>query len=258
MAEIDRCVARSAGMAFLFLSGERYGWRPLPKIVPKEELEALVALLPPEDAAGRDTVALWYRLDSNALPPVYSLRRISECEADAEGAAAYPAAVRHFWDDGARGPGAQSVIQASLRPAAAAAGLAGAERDKWELSVTHHEVQRALDASRNPRLAQNCLCVVRDIAGLQAAVDGGGAAAKAARDYHGGAAEDVALLQTMRRKAEASIGEFGSVLKYEAAWAEGGISLSHQGEYVRKLCADVYARIETDVTRSFEAYAKVR
>ena len=39
LLEIRRCLAKSISAAFLFFSGERYGWRPLPKHVDAVELE---------------------------------------------------------------------------------------------------------------------------------------------------------------------------------------------------------------------------
>ena len=87
-SEIDRCISRSAGMAFLFFSGERYGWRALPKFVPREELEGLVALL--DDPLAKATALYWYLLDENAVPACYVLRRVSDGEA--EGAAVPPGA----------------------------------------------------------------------------------------------------------------------------------------------------------------------
>ncbi|HCU34370.1 MAG TPA: hypothetical protein DGT21_02665, partial [Armatimonadetes bacterium] len=48
----------------------RYGWRPVPEIVPGDDFSAIAAHLSPE---ARDLLAEWYARDENAIPPEYCL-----------------------------------------------------------------------------------------------------------------------------------------------------------------------------------------
>ena len=56
---------------FLILLGNRYGWRPLPELVPADLFEALEKKLFPSEA---ERLREWYRRDDNAVPPVYELQ----------------------------------------------------------------------------------------------------------------------------------------------------------------------------------------
>lgn len=81
LRELQRCQAGPIKPNFLVLLGDRYGWRPLPETLPARLFERLCAALPagwrnllewrdeqPDGAKG------WYRLDDNAVPPVYELQ----------------------------------------------------------------------------------------------------------------------------------------------------------------------------------------
>ena len=81
LRELKRCQEGRPKPNFLVLLGDRYGWRPLPEIIPADLFARLGERLPAamqellewretqaEDAKG------WYRRDDNAVPPVYELR----------------------------------------------------------------------------------------------------------------------------------------------------------------------------------------
>ena len=81
LRELKRCQQDRPKPNFLILLGERYGWRPLPELIPADIFELLRDRIPyalhellewhkdqPSGAKG------WYRLDDNAVPPVYELR----------------------------------------------------------------------------------------------------------------------------------------------------------------------------------------
>lgn len=72
--ELKRCQQITPKPNFVLLLGQRYGWRPLPAIIPAPEFMELLAALP--DQVARDILLNWYRLDENALPSgEYVLRR---------------------------------------------------------------------------------------------------------------------------------------------------------------------------------------
>ena len=62
---------------FLFQSflGQRYGYRPIPPVIPTAEFTVLVAELEKEDEEGeRGLLQEWYICDENSVPPVYQLQ----------------------------------------------------------------------------------------------------------------------------------------------------------------------------------------
>lgn len=61
LQEVRRCKESTPRPNFLVVLGERYGWRPVPRRLPATE---------PLDP----TIANWYQLDENAVPPEYLLR----------------------------------------------------------------------------------------------------------------------------------------------------------------------------------------
>ncbi|MGR7026206.1 AAA family ATPase [Geodermatophilus sp. URMC 62] len=70
LQEIERCQQASPWLNFVVLLGDRYGWRPLPAILP-----ATGAAQPRRAIAADEErrFARWYRLDENADPPAYRL-----------------------------------------------------------------------------------------------------------------------------------------------------------------------------------------
>jgi len=60
--------------------GQKYGYRPIPNVIPASELDALAAVLKSPDGTVSDDARLlaqWYQRDLNAVPPVYALQPIS-------------------------------------------------------------------------------------------------------------------------------------------------------------------------------------
>ena len=93
--ELLRCFNGSAGLFFLSLQGDKYGYMPIPKCIDQAAFEQ--RLLERSASEHLETVALaneWYQLDSNAVPPVYVLKNLV---ADWHlGAAA--STEQRFWD----------------------------------------------------------------------------------------------------------------------------------------------------------------
>ena len=130
LAEIARCQKTGIKPNFIVLLGGRYGWRPLPARIEKNEFDALLAhvitdqrrLLVFEEewpAANNG----WYRLDRNADPPQYLLKpREGEYE------------ERSTWEP------LETHIRETLQKAARAASLPKEELVKYEASATHQEI----------------------------------------------------------------------------------------------------------------------
>ena len=79
MRELRRCLSGSTKPNFLILLGDRYGWRPLPELLPADFIERLKRFIPESmlqmlGVSENSETEGWYRLDDNAIPPVYELR----------------------------------------------------------------------------------------------------------------------------------------------------------------------------------------
>ncbi len=63
-----RCKRESAGPSFLLILGHKYGFRPMPQSILKDEFDKLLAAVD-----NKDILNEMYQLDNNAVPPVYVL-----------------------------------------------------------------------------------------------------------------------------------------------------------------------------------------
>lgn len=69
--EIARCQKISPKPNFLILLGDKYGWQPIPEIIPEQEMNPILEILTGDD---KELVKSWYRLDENSIPPDYVLQ----------------------------------------------------------------------------------------------------------------------------------------------------------------------------------------
>lgn len=63
--EIARCQKISPRPNFLILLGDKYGWQPIPEIVPGPELQAILGTLGEKE---KELIESWYKLDENSIP----------------------------------------------------------------------------------------------------------------------------------------------------------------------------------------------
>ncbi|KAM9848826.1 NACHT domain- and WD repeat-containing protein 1 [Aulostomus maculatus] len=75
LQEIQTCKRVSAGPAFVALLGNRYGHRPLPRLIPEKQFEILLSKLS-KNPEGIKQLQQWYLRDNNAIPPTYVLQPI--------------------------------------------------------------------------------------------------------------------------------------------------------------------------------------
>ena len=74
--EIDKCYNESLDApCFVFLSFNRYGWTPLPRVVQSQEFQTILEGI--VDVPNKKLVRRWYVEDCNSVPPVYTLQPIS-------------------------------------------------------------------------------------------------------------------------------------------------------------------------------------
>lgn len=74
--EVRRCIRLSPRPNFLVLVGERYGWEPLPGMIPEDEFVQMLSVPGQDqmDVLSRELLLRYYRLDCNALPTAYILQ----------------------------------------------------------------------------------------------------------------------------------------------------------------------------------------
>lgn len=121
MSEISRCQKDSAGINYVLILGNKYGYRPFPAKIPQTEFDTLLTKVEPEEA---ELAKSWYQLDTNATPATYILKPLSE---DTK---------KTWWG------GDFAKLQSTFRTAAAA--LEPERRVLYEQSVTAEEIARGL------------------------------------------------------------------------------------------------------------------
>jgi hypothetical protein len=78
MEEIRQCQVSSIGPNFVYFSGQKYGYRPVPNVIECQEFDMFLQTLC--DLKKDDSLLLeWYEKDTNAEPPVMILQPISRC-----------------------------------------------------------------------------------------------------------------------------------------------------------------------------------
>ena len=74
LRELRRCQQDRPKPNFLILLGDRYGWRPLPEIIPAALFQRLQTRIAGASADIAPLLNAWYRRDDNAVPPIYELQ----------------------------------------------------------------------------------------------------------------------------------------------------------------------------------------
>ena len=128
LSEIARCQKTRIKPNFIVLLGDRYGWRPLPARIQRDEFEAVLAHI--VETGERDFVRSWYDLDLNADPPEYLLKPRKGIYTD----------WTHWEPEELR-------IHRAAREGARAAGLPGSDLIKYEASATRQEILKGLGES---------------------------------------------------------------------------------------------------------------
>lgn len=130
--EIANCQQLSPKPNFLLMVGNRYGWRPLPSEIPKEEFDRLLSLLGTCTSDDYKLLMSAYQLDENALPHHYCLKPKGE-----------------NWDE------LEKDLSALLKR------IGGSD---YLLSATHLEIIKG--ALNGPNVHDHVFGFIRDIEGL--------------------------------------------------------------------------------------------
>ncbi|XP_034486259.1 NACHT and WD repeat domain-containing protein 2 [Drosophila innubila] len=160
MREIKNCQRLSMGPNFIVFLGQKYGYRPIPTYIVSSELQLICEELT-SMGVDRALLDLWYKKDSNAVPPISVLQPISSIlinfnnkrvpKLQAEDQAVW-------WDT-------LNKMQKLLRKAAASLGASNKmskdDVHNYFMSVTEREVINGVLNVKNTK--NHCLAYVRYI-----------------------------------------------------------------------------------------------
>ncbi|XP_030375810.1 NACHT and WD repeat domain-containing protein 2 [Scaptodrosophila lebanonensis] len=160
MREIKNCQRLSMGPNFIVFLGQKYGYRPIPTYIVSSELQLICEELT-SMGVDRALLDLWYKKDSNAVPPISVLQPISSIlinfnnkrvpKLQAEDQAVW-------WDT-------LNKMQKLLRKAAASLGASNKmskdDVHNYFMSVTEREVINGILNVKNTK--NHCLAYVRYI-----------------------------------------------------------------------------------------------
>ena len=132
--EIARCQKISPKPNFLILLGDRYGWQPVPEIIPKEEGIAI------RDFLNGDQKALfehWYKQDFNSVFEHYVLQSKDRLDRE-ENENDEDLKIREYknWEN------TEKELRSLLRDAATGLKFAPEQNEKYFTSATHQEIHR--------------------------------------------------------------------------------------------------------------------
>jgi len=228
ISELERCRDLSPRPNFIVLLGDRYGWVPLPEVVPADEFERVTACV--EDGNDRKLIDEWYKRDDNAVPAEYLLqpRHNTGCE---------------DWDK-------WSEVEGQLRRALATAAQKAAQDGaipadalgKYLDSATHQEIiHGALKAEDAP---DHVFCFFREIENrddlvndIENSEDPENEPAAEFIDNQGPVFDEDAhkQLQGVKSDLENMLPD-EHVFRYNSRWENRDITEDH----LKQLCDDVY------------------
>ncbi|XP_072407531.1 NACHT domain- and WD repeat-containing protein 1 [Chiloscyllium punctatum] len=165
LTEIESCKRMSLGPTFVALLGNRYGFRPIPRVIEGKEFEELL-LKHASDSQSLKLLQEWFWKDENAVPPVYILQPITTHLPDyskmrTERREEHEKALQS-WSD------LQQRIADLLRVAATQAEKEGriqkGARHKYFKSVTEFEIDRGLVETREGDVCSTVF--IRDISNI--------------------------------------------------------------------------------------------
>ncbi len=221
LRELRRCQQDRPKPNFLILLGDRYGWRPLPEIIPATLFEKLEQETRATDAKAAKLLTDGYRRDDNAVPPVYELQ---------------PRGDSANWHEQVEKP-----LLAALEQAAQILGLdLDAEGVSIGASATEQEIIEG--ALKVPDAATHVRAFFRTIEGLPD---------KPPSDFveTGDAAN---RLKRLKERIGGHIGD-GNVSHYRVPWRGNGINADNLKEF----CEQAWKQLSAVVEQQIAALAKV-
>ncbi|VDH96754.1 Hypothetical predicted protein, partial [Mytilus galloprovincialis] len=244
LLEVENCQNLSLGPNFIFLSGDRYGFRPIPIEIDKDEFDTIKKLAEKNSLSDTKLLDIWYLLDENAIPPLYILQPIRS-------------QFKHFGDhsggcdeqrakDNTGWSETSTSLQTVLRKAATLAceakQLSEDKLHTYLYSVTEIEVTKGILTAKEPNLHTSIY--QRDLHGLDITddiikkyVDTTMKDGKMVLDE-----EARCLREKIRKQIPSALKKSGRIHQYPVKWHNGGIHPEkhvEQRDYIKNLCADL-------------------
>lgn len=229
--EIARC-QRPPRPNFIVLLGNRYGWEPVSSEIPANEFEKIEKQV--SNVKDKALLSKWYKLDENAVPPVYCLQP-SEVKVKANATEKEKETARDKertqWED------TEQSLHEILRNAIENTSLTEEQKLKYISSATEQEI--AVGALRVPDAEEHVFGFFREIEGLPQD--------ESAEDY-------IDLIVKGKEKkpdtdAQRKLDELKeglrkklgneNIFRYKVEWKGNGITTDH----IKKLCDDVKASL---------------
>ncbi|MGH0155660.1 UNVERIFIED_CONTAM: hypothetical protein FKN15_029443 [Acipenser sinensis] len=149
LREIQSCQRVSVGPIFTALIGNRYGYRPIPRVIEEQEFELLLSKLSADESA-MQLLKDWFWKDENSVPPAYILQPITThlphySDTRPESRPQHQHDVATWWST-------ETQLSRLLRAAAVQAEKEGEfsreQRHRFFKSVTEWEIEQGLLASQ--------------------------------------------------------------------------------------------------------------
>jgi len=236
LSEVNRCLATSSAANFVFLSGQRYGWRALPSRVSASEFELVFACIP--DCDGKTALGQWYLLDDNSVPPVYVLQNSLTMKQK-------NIPYNNFCGNKNENiPSAEALLQQTVRRALQESnGIAEDVKQNWNISVTEREVIAGL-LTDDRATKVGGLVLIRTIEGLEEAVDHQD---QQAAQFHTMVDEDRLLLNMLRERVK-RIANPAFIAEFNVPWQPpDGISFDNHSFYVRNITSEFMSSIMAQI-----------
>jgi hypothetical protein len=212
LEEVERCRRIGLSPHFVALVGDRYGWEPAPVEIDRALWQRI------SRAASVDLRLLetFYRIDRNAAPPVYALRRDAYAKADAQQRAA---------------------LLGALRRLALAAGLSAQQHPSLFAAATHQEILNGLLSDGAP---QSGIAYLRSISGLPHGPNGSPYVDILDGEFDAAAHGRV---QELKAQIRAQL-PAENVREVAAAWDGADIGMTHIDSFCAQFLADHIERID--------------
>jgi len=236
LGEIARCQKLTPRPNFIVLLGDRYGWRPLPALILAEEFESIQSCI--TDKKERELLALWYRCDDNALPPVYVLKPQSQIVNTADQSIEGQQAT---WNQ------TEQQLGRIFREALSKLQLTEEQHIKYMASACEQEI--VAGAFNATDAHEHVYAFIREIRGLP-----DDKRAKPFLDIdEDGLLKREAGFALKRLKIRLKNHLPGNVYNYQANWENGAITYNH----LEQLCEDVYETLKSVILKELERGKKV-
>lgn len=226
LKEIERCQSLTSQPNFIVLLGDRYGWRPLPEIIPADEFRSIDQWLSANRSMVSELFHQTYTRDDNAIPSCYRI-------------------VTGLAEHRVK-PALHADLRLALRDAVTALAFTPAQRRRYLSSATEQEIAHRglLDRSTD---GGGAYCFFRSIEGLPQ-----DKRARGFLDLKDDGTCDEESQQLMRDlKDQLHRNLPGRCKDYPTRWLKNAPSRSH----IRQLCADIYQFLSDAIEKELSGEA---